>query len=155
MPQGECGSRLEPAGPVAQEVRTLDDRARICLPAEVVNAYGKLVLAVLDRPGRVLILPWKPHGDAVASRRDQLLSVAPTTPGALEALRQIEDRYQRIPLSEPRFTPSPNMFLHLRLEAREGEKFYLWRYADHLEVWSPAYRDARLLEIAPELEGLP
>jgi hypothetical protein len=155
MPVGECGSRIEPEGPVSQEVRRIDDRQRICLPTDAVNAYGKQVLAVLDRPGRVRLLPWKTHGEAVAKRREELLA-RERTPETLEALRQIEDRYQRISLiSEPRFTPSPNMAVHLGVTPREGEVFYLWRYPDHLEVWSPAYRNESLPKIAPELEGLP
>lgn len=132
-------------------MRRLDDRGRICLPPEAVN--GEQVLAVLDAPGRVRLLPWKPHGEAVARRRDELLAIEPKTPAIFEALRQVEDRYQLISLEkEPRFTPSPNISLHLSLA---GDDFYLWRYPDRLEVWSPAYRNARLLEVAPEVEDLP
>jgi hypothetical protein len=137
---------------VFQDVRRLDERGRICLPPEAVN--GEVVLAILDAPGRVRLLPWKDQGEAIAKRRNEMRSIEPRTVVILEALRQIEDRYQLVSLEKPpRFTPSPNMSLHLGLGV--DKFYYLWRYPDWLELWSPAYRNARLPEVAVELEGLP
>jgi bifunctional DNA-binding transcriptional regulator/antitoxin component of YhaV-PrlF toxin-antitoxin module len=139
---------------VRQEVRAVDDRGRITLPAESAKRFGGQVLLVLGEPGRLRLLPWDPHGIAVALRRDDLRSKDPTDERILEALRQIEDRYQHQPLEkEARFTPSSNVRLHLGFEFGD---YYLWRYPDALEVWSLAYRNARCsAPLAQELDGLP
>lgn len=140
---------LEPAGPtvVGQEVAELDDDDRIVLPARLragLEWLGGDALGVLERPGRVRLLPWTASDRALERRRELLLRVADVArppSEELELVRALEDRFFRLAVRT-----DGRVRLHggLRLHLQAGIRYIVVvRFPNEIELWSPEYRNKR------------
>jgi DNA-binding transcriptional regulator/RsmH inhibitor MraZ len=128
-------------------------RGRVVLPSRFVDLVGKDALVVSDVPGRVRLLPWHPNGERVHQRSTDLRgSLAEAT--SLRALVDLESLYERVAIEDDgRFTLPPGARLHLGVEP--GSDFIAWALRDHVELWSLAHRNARLEDVASELDDMP
>jgi hypothetical protein len=113
-------------------------------------------LMIFAEPGLVSIRSWEPDGPRIRARFAELSSSP--NPDAQQALRLIQTRYQRliIPAKE-RASLGHGALVHLGLRTERGLKsvVYVCVYSDRIEVLSPAYRDAKLIEGHDLIEDLP
>src|SRR5262249_12528522 len=101
--------------------------------------------------GRVRLVSWALA--AAVQARIELLSAEQDDEAAADELLLLQDRYQRIEVdSDLRIDPPEHTLLHL--EVASGAVF-LARFPERLELWSVAYREARLARASREQEGLP
>jgi len=146
---------------VTQEVAVIDARGRLKLlprwtrrvawlrPAADVDA-----LMLLGHSGRISLLEWERAGKPVVDRHADLLASGEID---LEALRQIQDRYRRLPLNQERRPYLGDAALaHLGFDIGRGTRrtVYVAVYPDRIDLLSPSYRDSQLLESHPLLDGL-
>ena len=102
-------------------------------------------MMVLSEPGLVGLYLWEVYGPKILECYEELAQ----SPGSLEleALRLIQDRYQRlkIPAKERSYLGDPAL-LHLG-NIKRGTKspIYVAIFPDHLELLSKECRDSRLL----------
>ena len=156
-------SLLDPdtPAPVAQDVREVDARGRLTIPARLVQglswieaAGGASCLLVLDDPGRIAVLPWEKYRDDVLARRRMLLQDA-SNEESQEALLLLEDRYRRVRLeASGRITLPAAASIHLLNDPADRRAFIV-RLGDHIELWSVLYRHAKLRARSDLFEGLP
>lgn len=131
---------------VSQDVVQIDARGRICLPAWI---WRRLpwgggtsavdCLMVLHEEGRLELRPWEPDGERVLERRGVLL--VGDLPAGEQTCRlwALEDRYLRgVVDQERRITLPAPALLHLHLV--QGDRIYVRRMRERLELISPAWR---------------
>ena len=115
-----------------------------------------LALMVFVEPGFVSIREWEPDGPRVQRRFAELL--ASTDADAREAMRLIQDRFQKlvIPVGD-RPSLGDAALAHLGLQVERGKKsiIYVAVSSDRIELMSQSYRDAKLIEGHPLIEDLP
>lgn len=146
--------RLDPDSreqPVAQEVVPLGARGRIVIPAQVAAGIAWLehrpggechALAVFDEPGSIVLHPWDDVAERVIAKRQKLLEDSD-----FEALRLLEDRFHRIPISaDLRITLTLTDVVHLGLSYKSVSYVYIYREDDQIGIMSPAHRDKLLSE---------
>lgn len=159
------GFGLDPdlPGPVEQAVADIDRRGRLRIPSRLAAGMDWLgaaaasvdALAVLDEPGRIILLSWKERSAELLAKRRALIEEAPEV-DALQALRLLENRYKRINIpKELRPTLGPETLIHLDLPIGVESHVYVTRVLDALEVMSPAYRNEHFLTTSEVLAGLP
>jgi hypothetical protein len=111
---------------------------------------------VFAEPGLISIRAWEPDGPRIQQRFTEIVSSEDAD--ALQALRLIQDRYQRllIPAKE-RPSLGDAALSHLGLHVERGEKslIYVCISRDRIELMSPAYREAKLTEGHPLIDDLP
>jgi hypothetical protein len=110
---------------------------------------------IFIEPGLISIRAWEPSGPRIQQRYVEI--AATTDADAHEALRLIQDRYQRlvIPPSD-RVSLGDAALAHLGLPVERGTKslIYVCVSSDRLELLSPAYRNSKLTEGHPLIEDL-
>jgi hypothetical protein len=140
----------------------MDERFRVRVPHAIVATVpwmrsGKEQLELLGElhsPGIVKLVPWSPNGDKVVARKRELDQKLASDPLAVDALRELFFRYQRVLVDkEHRITLSPELQVHLAVNQYRG--VYFVRVSDQVEIWSGARREQELLESHPALEDLP
>ena len=113
-------------------------------------------LMIFAEPGLISIIDWKVQGPRIQQRISDLSNS--TDAEAIEALRLIKDRYQRliIPVRD-RTSLGDAALAHLGMRVERGQKsiIYVYVYSDRIELMSPACRDTKLLEGHPLIEDLP
>jgi hypothetical protein len=113
-------------------------------------------LMIFSEPGLICIRSWEPTGPAIEQRFAEL-SESPDSE-ALEALRLIQHRYQRliIPARErPSLGDAALAHLGLPIHREQKSLVYVTVLEDRIEVMSSAYREAKLTEGHPLLDDLP
>ena len=80
---------------------------------------------VLREPGRLELLCWDTAGIQVIERRRQIAEAARSDSSLWEALRNLEDRYHRLPLPADRrkISLGANALLHLGIPEKVSAKF--------------------------------
>lgn len=113
-------------------------------------------LMIFSQPGLLSICCWQPNGPRIEQRIVELSNSA--DPDALEVLRLIQDRYQRIVIpARDRPTLGDSALAHLGLPIHRGQKslVYVSVFSNRIDVMSPSFRDAKLIEGHPLLDDLP
>ena len=159
------GVRLDPnfPGPIIQVIEDIDDRGRLDFPprvAEYVDWLSKRAtqcLMVLREPGRLELLCWDTAGIQVIERRRQIAEAARSDSSLWEALRNLEDRYHRLPLPADRrkISLGANALLHLGIPEKVFGQVYLIGFPDGIGVLSPLRRNELIQEIPAILSDLP
>jgi DNA-binding transcriptional regulator/RsmH inhibitor MraZ len=138
--------RVDPDSPIRKHVLQVDRRGRITLGVGLVEDVGRELLGVLNVPGRVRLLPWKPHGEQVRRRSAML---ANSLAENVEALQDLHSVYERVTVdSQGRFVLPPGARLHLGVA---HGPVIVWQLPKAIELWSPAFRDGRLPEDVDDL----
>jgi hypothetical protein len=113
-------------------------------------------LMVFSEPGLISIRCWQPAGPRIEERFAELASS--TDADAQEALRLIQDRYQRliIPCGD-RSSLGDGALAHLglSLDRRTKSVLYVSVSSDRIDLMSSTYRDAKLIEGHTLIEDLP
>jgi hypothetical protein len=150
---------------VSQEVAEIDERGRLRFHPRWTNrvSWWKTnqdeafaVLMVLQEPGRIALRAWTNDGDQIAARYAEL--AASDDEEALEALRLIQDRYQKLPIDkEYRAHLGDPALTHLGLTIERGRKstVYVVVYPDQLNILSVSYRNEKLVSGSRWLDDLP
>lgn len=150
---------------LTQELAEVDGRGRVhLLPRwarrtswlSVPPTDDLIALMVLFPPGRISLRSWDPDGPRIMER--YAILAAQGEQADPEALRAIQDRYQRLQISKERRPYLGHAALqHLGLPAKRGMVSNIWVAIFHngIDLLGPAYRDAKNLEGHPELENLP
>jgi hypothetical protein len=115
-----------------------------------------LALMVFVEPGLISIRAWEPDGPRIQQRFAELS--ASSDAEAPEALRLIQDRYQRLVIpAKDRPSLGDAALAHLGLRVERGRKsvIYVCVSPDKIELMSPAYRESKLTEGHPLIEDLP
>lgn len=113
-------------------------------------------LMVFSEPGLVSIRCWQPDGPRIQQRFAELSNS--TDVDAEEALRQIQDRYQRLVIpAKERPSLGDSALAHLGLPIHRGQTslVYVSVFSDRIDVMSQACREIRLVEGHPLLDDLP
>jgi hypothetical protein len=144
-------------------VSAVEARGRIYIPprwrqrVEWLNQARDIdALMVFGEPGLVTIRSWLPDGPRILDRYREL-AAAPNE-DSLRSLRLIQARYGRlrIPAHErPSLGDAALAHLDLSIERGKRTTVYVAVYSNMIEVLSPAYRNAMLLDGDPELDNLP
>lgn len=149
---------------VSQEPATVDVRQRLnFLPRWLERAGWTrpagttewLFVAVLQEPGLAVVLPWEPRGALAVA---QFVELEKEDPPNLEALRQIQDRYQRLvipPKPDTRATLGDSTVMHLA-GRRLAEPFdiYVAIYPGRIDLIHPDLRNARLRASGDGIDGI-
>jgi len=151
------GSPIVPADRalVSQEVATVDVRQRLnFLPRWLERAGWTrpqgdtewLFVVVLSEPGLAVVLPWEPEGNRAVARYEEL---AREDPPDLQALRRIQDRYQRLVIparADSRATLGDGTVMHLA-GRRPAEPFdlYVAIYPNRIDLIHPELRNRWLI----------
>jgi hypothetical protein len=155
----------DPSASVAEEVTEIDGRGRIrFLPRwtnripwwKSTSSEGFDVLMVFVEPGLISFRDWISDGEQVAARFAQI--AAEDDDDALEALRLIQDRYQKLPIDKERRAHLGDPALaHLGLPIQRGSRstVYVAVYPSRLDIFSVAYRNEKLVIGSPLLDDLP
>jgi hypothetical protein len=104
----------------------------------------------------VQICDWEKNGQAVERRYRELALRKDYE--ALEALRLIQDRYQKLVIPpERRCSLGQAALAHLGspISPRQSQVLYVAIYEAKIELISPAYRDAKLIAGHSLLDDLP
>jgi hypothetical protein len=159
------GVRLDPdfPGPIIQVIEDIDDRGRLDFPprvAEYVDWFSRHAtqcLMVLREPGRLELLCWDTAGIQVIERRRHIVESARSDNSLWEALRSLEDRYHRLPLSADRrkISLGANALLHLGAPEKVISPVYLVGFPDRIGVLSPLRRNQLIQEIPAIFSDLP
>lgn len=115
-----------------------------------------LGLMVFVEPGLISIRPWEPDGPRVQKRFAEL-SASPDA-DAVEAMRLIQDRYQRLVIpTKDRPSLGDAALAHLGLQVERGKRsvIYVCVSSEKIELMSPAHRESKLIEGHPLIEDLP
>jgi hypothetical protein len=112
---------------------------------------------VLREPGRLELLCWDTAGIQVIERRRQIAEAARSDSSLWEALRNLEDRYHRLPLPADRrkISLGANARLHLGIPEKVFGQVYLIGFPDGIGVLSPLRRNELIQEIPAILSDLP
>lgn len=113
-------------------------------------------LMIFSQPGLISLRDWKTSSPAVIQRLKEL-SDSPDDE-ALEALRLIQDRYQKLLIpAKDRPSLSDAALAHLGIDVPRGPKFliYVCTFADRIDLMSPQYRNAKLIEGHQLIDDLP
>lgn len=126
--------------------------------AWLASAEGAEVLAlmVFAEPGLISIGPWEPNGPRIQQKYAEIASSDDAE--AAQALRLIQDRYHRLMIpAKERSSLGDAALAHLGLQVERGKKslIYVCISLDKIELLSPAYREAKLIEGHPLIEDLP
>src|SRR6267142_892534 len=115
---------------VSEEIAEIDDRGRLRFHPRWTNRVpwwktnqdeGFAVLMVLQEPGLIALLDWTNDGQRVAARYTEL--AGSDDEEALEALRLIQDRYQKLPIDkEHRAHLGDPALTHLGVPMERGRK---------------------------------
>jgi len=109
-----------------------------------------------NEPGLITISDWKKDGPRIQQKFDELSKSDDAD--ALQALRLIQDRFQRLifPAKE-RPSLGDGALVHLGLTTERNRKFaiYVCVYSDRIELMSQEYRNSMLLEGHPLIDDLP
>ena len=142
--------------PILQELARLDGRGRIhvlprwssrltWLPAPAVTEV--IALLEMPEPGILSLKPWEPNGTSVMAKWAVLHGSEDETP--LEVFRLMQDRYQRLAIPVDRRPYLGDLALqHLGLPTERGatSNVYVAVGGDRIDVFSPSYRNTKLLE---------
>jgi hypothetical protein len=115
-----------------------------------------LALMVFVEPGLVSIRNWEPDDPQIQQRFMEL--VASSDADAPEAMRLIQDRFQRlvIPTAErPHLGDAALAHLGFQIERGKKSIIYVCVSFDKIELMSQGYRDAKLTEGHPLIADLP
>ena len=162
-PSGIPIVRVEEA-PVSQEVAQIDSRGRLNLlprwtkridwmPNEPVEL---LALMVFQEPGLITICSWEGEGQRVEQRYKELALQEDAI--ALDALRLIQDRYQKLIVPpQRRCSLGQAALAHLGFPAPPGKEqtLYVAVYSTKIDLLSPSCRNRKLLAGNPLLDDLP
>jgi hypothetical protein len=113
-------------------------------------------LMVFAEPGLISIKEWEPDGPRIQQRAAELANSEDID--ALEALRLIQVRYQRLIIpSKERPSLGHGAVAHLGFAIERGLKstVYVCLFSDRIEIMSPAYRDSKLIEGHELIDDLP
>jgi hypothetical protein len=149
---------------VITDTAAIDGRGRVNLVPRWRSRVGWLAearadteaLMIFAAPGHISIRDYEGRGTAIIERYRQVASGS--DPDKVEALRLIQDRYQRLIIpSHERASLGTAALLHLGLltEATEKSMVHVSVSEDAIDLLSPACRAARLLAGHALLEGLP
>ncbi len=139
------GTRLDPEhpDPVLVEVCEIDERGRVRLPPRITSGVewfeGRKFdcLMVLDEPGRVILLPWKPYGDEVVEKRREIIEELSKDSTEREFLSALTCRYHRISIpSDSRPYVGSFVLLHLGFPEGISSRAYLIQFPDSIEIVS-------------------
>jgi hypothetical protein len=104
--------------------------------------------------GRISIRDFRTDGPLIQERYNQL-SANPDAE-ALELLRLLQDRYGRLRIPGSRRPSLGDPALaHLGIQRGQKSPIYVAIFPRSIELISPAYRNAKLIEYAAELDELP
>jgi hypothetical protein len=120
------------------------------------EAGDVLALMVLAEPGLISLRDWKSNGPRIEQRYAEL--AASSDAEASEALLLIQSRYRRLLIpAKDRPSLGDAALAHLGLPIDRGAKsvIYVGVLSDKIELMSPIYRDAKLIEGHPLIEDLP
>lgn len=124
-----------------------------------INAVGEAdvdALMIFVEPGLISIDRWEPAGPEIQQRFTDLSNSS--DPEAPQALRLIQDRYQRLVIPR-RERPSLGAYAlaHLGLPFRGGHQslVYVSIFANRIDIMAPPYRDTKLIEGNPLIDDLP
>jgi hypothetical protein len=148
---------------IAEEVAKIDGRGRLrLLPRWTARIAWWSdddpfeVLMVFDEPGRITLRDWKTDGLRVVTRYEELKQR--DDQDALEALRLLADRYQRLRFDREKCAHVGDAALaHFKFPIERGAEriVYVAIFPELLVLLSPAYRDAKLTLGSPLLDDLP
>lgn len=111
---------------------------------------------VFVEPGLISLRDWTNDGERVATRFTEL--AASGDEDAWEALRLIQDRYQKLPIDKERRAHLGDLALaHLGLSIEREKKstVYIAVYPDCIDILSVSYRNSKLVSGSRWLDGLP
>jgi DNA-binding transcriptional regulator/RsmH inhibitor MraZ len=97
------------------------------------------------------LLPWA-MGDPVRAKLEDLASSSGEE--VEDALLLLHDRYQRLVLDQDARLDLPGHVAN-HLQIADPAALFLARYRDRVELWSTAYREARLSRAARSFPDLP
>jgi hypothetical protein len=141
--------------PVFQEVAEVDPYRRINLLQRWTSRFDWLkdikkkevdVLMVFSEPGHLKLTSWEPDGPRLMQLYERLSKADPSDEN-LEALRLIQDRFQRLKIDkEHRPYLGDGALAHLGLPLQRGVKsiVYVAVYPQHIAVMSQEYRNKTL-----------
>ena len=149
---------------VFQEVTQIDRRGRINLLPRWTRRIEWLsndpieapALMVLEEPGHISIRSWEKDGQRVEQRYLELASQEDDA--SLEALRFIQDRYQKLIIpAKKRCSLGQPALAHLGFPVRPQDErpLYVAVYPSKIDLMSPNCRDRLLLAGHPYLDDLP
>jgi hypothetical protein len=113
-------------------------------------------LMVFAEPGLISIRDWQTDGPRIQQRFAELAISA--NPDAIDAMRLIQDRYQRLVIpAADRPSLGDAALAHLGLQVERGQKslVYVCLFNNRIEVMSSIYRDRKLIEGHPLIDDLP
>jgi hypothetical protein len=151
-----------PDSPVSQEVVEIDGRGRFHMQPRWIERLSwwpgnekAQVLMVFQEPGLIALREWKTDGLRVVNTFEELRQQNDDV--ALENLRLLKDRYRPLVFSDSRAHLGDAALAHLGFPIARGTKhnLYVAVFPRHLALFSPAYRDSKLLEGSPLLDDLP
>lgn len=150
---------------VSEEVTEIDARGRVRFLPRWTNWIpwwrdttneGFELLMVFVEPGLISFRDWITDGERIAARLGQI--AASDDEDALEAMRLIQDRYQKLPIDKERRAHLGDPALaHLGLPVERGAKstVYVAVYPSRIDVFSVAYRNQKLIVGSSLLDDLP
>jgi hypothetical protein len=124
------------------------------LQASEANEIEALMIFV--EPGLLSIRDWNQHGPSIQQRFAKLSES--TDVDAIDALRLIQDRYQRLVIpARDRPSLGDGALVHLGLSVQRGQKsvVYVCVFSDRIDLMAPEYRNAKLIESHPLIDDLP
>jgi hypothetical protein len=153
----------EDEAPVIVAVTTVEKRGRLSIAPRWrkripwLTGSGPIeALMTFNEPGLITISDWKKDGPRIQQRFEELSKSDDAD--ALEALRLIQDRFQRLNIpSKERPSLGDAALAHLGLNTERNRKFtiYICVYPDRVELLSHEYRNSKLLEGHPLIDDLP
>lgn len=113
-------------------------------------------LMTFNEPGLITISDMKKDGPRIQERFKELSKLEDAD--ALQALRLIQDRFQRLMIAaKDRPSLGDAALAHLGLSTERDRKviIYVCVYSDRIELLSQEYRNSKLLEGHPLIDDLP
>jgi hypothetical protein len=148
---------------VSQEIVKIDGRGRLRLLARWTERIAWWsdddpfeVLMTFEDPGRLALSDWKTDGSRVIDRYRELQQRSDNE--ALESLRLLVDRYQRLRFDGEKCAYLGDAALaHLGLATKRGveHNVYVAVFPQRLALFSADYRNAKLALGSPLLDDLP
>lgn len=114
------------------------------------------MLMVLVEPGLLSLRDLKTHGSRIEARCAELLEIGDDA--ALEAIRLMQDRYKKLSLdNQHRVHIGDAGLAHLGFSLVRGNRstVYVATFPDRIDVFSPDYRNRRLISGSHHLDDLP
>src|SRR5258708_37169159 len=130
----------------------VDDRWRIRLaPTQTVEVdwlaedKSQDVLVVMRESGVFQICPWSPDGDAVITKRRELIADSASNQEAANALIDLDLKYVRLTLGKDnRVTLSPEVLLHMDISEMHNRKLLLLAGWGRIAIWTKLAREAHM-----------